>query len=170
MATRNMTPDAIAFQKRTGLKLGKRIYQGHGDIYKLKSYPNRLVKIVMNDGTDDIKIIRYLYRSKNPAVVKLHKVGVLNNIKTNYGDYKNYYYYVMDRLSLIPKKQRRNYVNEIQLALECDDDISHMPRKVNNFVNKAKKLKYFHHDIHDGNIMQDKRGQLKFVDLESFMW
>jgi hypothetical protein len=171
MATKNMTPDAIAFQKRTGLKLGNRIYQGHGDIYKLKNYSNRLVKIVPVDEPDDFKIIRYLHRSKNPSVVKLHKVGVLRNIKDEYGDVSSYYYYIMDKLSMIPKKCRQNYVNEIDLVLSCGEPISNdIPRKIKYFINKARQLKYNHHDIHSHNIMQNKKGSLKFVDLESFMW
>lgn len=169
MTTKAITPQD-AFQKRTGLKLGSRIYSGHGDIYKLKDYPNRLVKIVKTDDTDDIKIIRYLHRSKNPAVVKIHKVGVLKVYL--YDDYypDNYYYYVMDKLSLIPRKCRQNYVNEIDFALSCDETLSSdMPRKIKNFVKKARKLKYSHQDIHDGNVMQNKRGTIKLVDLESFI-
>jgi hypothetical protein len=171
MTIKNMSPDKLAFQKKTGLTLGKRIYSGHGDIYKLKNYPNRLVKIVEFDDLNDFKIIKYLHRSKNPSVVKLHKVGVLRNVKDEYGDVSSYYYYIMDKLSLIPKKCRQNYVNEIDLVLSCGEYISNdIPRKIKYFVKKARQLKYDHHDIHSYNIMQNKKGSLKFVDLESFMW
>src|ERR1700693_5240584 len=89
-----------AFQKQTKLKLGKRLYTGNGDIFLLKGYPKRVVKIVY-DSYDDcstkdaVRILKYLQRSKNPAVVKIHRIGSFKY------DGTTGYYYVMDKLKLL---------------------------------------------------------------------
>jgi hypothetical protein len=184
MPARPLSPQESAFQEQTKLKLGKIIYRGDGDIYRILGYPNRLVKIVPtygDFGTERLKVLKYLQRSKNPAVVKLHRVGIFSTLNPEAsvaipGSYRtqpeyHYYYYVMDRLTLLPRKGRTDQVMNIGAVLEEGERLNKgTPRKVQNFIRKARKLKYQHHDIHEWNIMQDKRGSLKFIDLESFMY
>ena len=156
-----------AFQKQTKLKLGKRLYSGNGDIFLLKNYPKRVVKVVY-DSYDDcpvnkaIRILKYLQRSKNPAVVKLYRVGSFKY------DSQTGYYYVMDRLKLLPNHQRDTYADVIRDEIE-GGPLLVPDAKVKSFIRAARKIKYEYTDIHGYNIMLDKRGDIKFVDLESFM-
>lgn len=156
------------FQKRTGLRLGKRLYSGDGSIYQLLDHPTKVVKVVYSYRARTkrmMPILQYFKEVQTSAIVKLHEIGQFN-IGSGYGS-KNYYYYVMDRL----KKIRRNVslVNRISTYICLREPIiKNESQAVKMFVKKVSKLKYMHRDIHGGNIMKSSRGSLKFVDLESF--
>jgi len=147
------------------LKLGRKLYSGDGDIFNLKDYPDRVVKVVSDSystAQDALRVLKYLQRSKNPAVVKLYRVGSFKH-ESQAG-----YYYVMDKLKLFPRNQRENYADDIREALEAGRNPGSNV-KVKSFIKAARQLKYEHTDIHSYNIMKDKRGNIRFVDLESFM-
>lgn len=172
MLAQKLPVEARVFQKRTGLKLGKVRYQGDGDVYPLKNYPNRLVKIVPhynNRLKKVLEILKYLQESKSPAVVKIHRIG---HFTAPYYDNKKqeFYYYIMDKLALLPRNNRSSLVNKIANALFDNNLDPKAPTKVKVFVNQARKLKYEYADIHEGNILRGKGGALKFIDLESFMF
>ena len=93
-----------------------------------------------------------------------------------YGGPITNYYYVMDKLKPLPKPKNSAYyyeppmVDDIRGVLEENGCTCRLAPKVKRFCKEALKLKYKHCDIHGGNIMQNKRGALKFVDLESFTY
>lgn len=160
--------DYAVLEKKVRLKLGKRLYQGDGEIYELVNYPNRVIKIVCTYSPrvgDNLKIIKHLQKSKTPAVVRIHKAGAF---KTDTGG--NYYYYVMDRLK--PLTGKKVYAKIINPVFHCVWDGGPPPKnalpEVKSFLKKVRSLPYHYGDIHAGNIMKTPRGALKFVDLESF--
>ena len=188
MPSRELTPAEITFQAQTGLQLGKKIYSGNGNVYRLKGYPARLAKIASAYSDSvlrrTIKVLRYLKRNQSPAVVKIYQMGHFM-AKLGYDGAPNtqlyYFYYVMEKLRLLPASGREKkvwtigahldndqyYIERLQEMGETTDSVR-LPPKVRTFINRARALKYSHTDIHDWNIMQDKRGTLKFIDLESF--
>lgn len=186
MPLRKLTPAQIVFQKKTGLQLGRRIYSGDGEIYQIEGYPNRLVKIVDsydNEARHRMKVLRYLKRSKNLAVVKIYQIGSFKaKLSASSNEIWSHYYYVMEKLKLLPASGREKKICAIGAALDNNEyhikrlkkmgetkKSVRLPRKIRSFINRARIIKYTHCDIHEGNIMQDKRGTLKFVDLESFI-
>lgn len=164
------------FQQETNLTLGKRIYSGDGDIYQLKDHPNKVVKIVWcytaSICPKRVKLLEDLQKINNASVVRIHKVGSFTtDITADTGTADHYYYYVMDKLSLIPRRGRRSQVTHIAIALEEEAPVpSKATNRVKYFIRNARRLPYSYEDIHEWNIMATKRGSFKFVDLESFMF
>jgi hypothetical protein len=180
MPSKKLTPEQREFQNHSGLKLGRRIYQGDGCIYRLHKYPDRVVKIAENyrHRFNSLGILEYIMNSKNPAIVKLYKIGSFTAIRRVEGKSveQEYYYYVMDKLKLIPIGLRESKVSAIETALYFPENKEYikqyeryMTSKVKTFITHARKIKYTYHDFHEWNIMQNKKGALKFIDLESFM-
>src|SRR5271166_1138665 len=134
MRARPLKPEESAFQKQTRLKLGKVLYEGDGTLYRILGKPNQVVKIVpaydLVEDKESLKILRYLQRSKNPAVVKLHRVGSFKATNPAFDPnssypspyYSNpdivYYYYVMDKLKSLPRKGRTGKVMSISAYLD----------------------------------------------------
>lgn len=153
-----------AYQKATKLKIGFVLSTGNGDVYTLEDYPSRLIKIVKWDhvsrnlGTIDqvVKLLTYLSKSKNTAIAKIYKHGTFT-LKGN-----KYFYYVMERLNLY------NSANDVMYDLYLDNKGKSVKEK--KFIQAVKKLKYRYKDCHGGNCMQDAMGNLKLIDLESFLW
>jgi hypothetical protein len=148
------------------LKLGPKLKNGNGKIYGLKKYPKRLVKIDESLDLDDrrflMKIIRYLKKNENKAVVNLYEHGVLAG---------GAHYYVMDKLASLKDKWNRG--DRIATYLYGSEVVSKAESpELKLFVKRARKLfdKYGYGDIHGGNIMLDADGNYKFVDLESFTY
>jgi hypothetical protein len=180
MPSKKLTPEQREFQNHSGLKLGRRIYRGDGCIYRLDKYPNRVVKIAENHRSrfNSLGILEYIMNSKNPAIVKLYKIGSFTAIRRVEGKSveQKYYYYVMDKLKLIPIGLRESKVSAIETALYFPENKEYikqyeryMTSKVKTFITHARKIKYTYYDFHEWNIMQNKKGALKFIDLESFM-
>lgn len=157
------------FEKKSGLKLGKAVRGTYGLIYNLKDYPNRVVKIVGDwCAAITLETIKTLKSLKGIPVVKVFQYGALSD---------NYYYYVMERLRKI--KGNSDWVYEMENwgsgsgdYVYYDCKLSEAPPKVKTFF-KAARTTYSKHglrydDLHGGNIMQNSRGVLKFIDLESF--
>jgi hypothetical protein len=153
------------FEKKTGLKLGKLLKGGNGKIYSLKDYPKRVVKI---DGTLDaddrqyvMRIIKYLKKSKNTVVVKIHKAGIIRG---------GYHYYVMDKLK--PLKDKWNTGDRLSQYIHGEEVPRFESPKVKAFVKGVIALsgRYYYADLHGGNIMLSEGTSLKLVDLESFTY
>ncbi|NJO03868.1 MAG: hypothetical protein HC880_21305 [Bacteroidia bacterium] len=147
------------------MKLGPKLKNGNGKIYGLKKYPKRLVKIDETLDLDDrrflMKVIRYIKKNKNKAVVNLYEHGVLAG---------GAHYYVMDKLS--PLKDKWNRGDRLASYLYGGTIPPTETPQLVSFVKEARKLldKYEYGDIHGGNIMLDADGNYKFVDLESFTY
>lgn len=166
-----------AFEKKTKLTLGRRIYSGNGELYNIVGQPSRVVKIFNPDTSlkNVNKVFRYLKRVNSSSVAKIYKCGSFTSSE-GYGGPITNYYYVMDKLKPLPKPKNSAYyyeppmVDDIRGVLEENGCTCRLAPKVKRFCKEALKLKYKHCDIHGGNIMQNKRGALKFVDLESFTY
>lgn len=166
-----------AFKNKTKLSLGRRIYSGNGELYNIVGRPSKVVKIFDPDVPlkKVSKVFRYLKRKNNSSVAKIYECGSFS-YTSNYSDNITQYYYVMDKLKPLPKLKNSSYyydhpmVDDIRGVLEDDGCVCRLAPKVKRFCTEALKLQYRHCDIHSGNIMQNKRGALKFVDLESFTY
>lgn len=158
-----MTDEKI-FEKKIKLKLGKQIAGGNGFVYELKEYPTRFIKIVdwdyvshaLHDLSKVIQLLNYLSKTKNTSVAKVYNVGTFahNN--------NTYFYYVMQKL------RKTEDAWEAMDAL-YNKRVGSTP-KIKKFIKEVKRLKYSYKDCHGGNCMQDAKGNLKLIDLESFLW
>lgn len=158
-----------AFHKATGLNLDRKIYSGNGEIYTIRDHKDKVVKVVCAGSINpskEIKFFKYLKRNKNPAIVKLFQIGALKIRDDCYSYYC--YYYVMERLKLMPPKMMYNDFGDLAEGV-CGGSVPGGARKsIQTFVKNAKKIKYKYGDLHEYNVMRSKNGSLKFVDLESF--
>jgi hypothetical protein len=176
MALQKLSPPEAKFQKLTGIKLGKVMYEGDGNVYPIRGQRGRLVKIVPSDRQgiqNAMEVLEYLYHSKSPAVVRLHQIGHFK-APYDYGNGRNmwyYYYYVMDKLKEMPRSGRHEKIIKIGSSIYNKSPLH--PRtspKLKSFIEAARQLKYSYGDVHEYNILQNKNGELKFIDLESFMF
>lgn len=155
------------FEKATQYKLGRRIYSGDGVIYTLKGQPNRLVKI--NDRQiDRFKKIVKICKANNPSVVKIYDYGTFLN---SYGE--KAYFYVMQKLKPLPHKDSdstNDLMNLIEDASWNKEAPFFVSDKLKQFILQSKKLKLEYRDVHSGNIMLDRFGNFKYIDLESFTY
>lgn len=158
-----MEPHEVAFEKATKLKLGKRMYSGDGDIYQLKGYPNRLVKIVYYNA-DRFAKIKKVCSSKNASIVKIHKCGTFTSNKSKS------YYYIMDKLKPLPNEYEDTVIDIIGDFSFTKKYPYFISKKLKSFLASTSKLKYKYADIHSGNIMLDRFGNFKYIDLESFTY
>lgn len=164
-----------AFHYKTGIKLGRKIYSGNGDIYHLIGYCARLVKIdhsyrtfnELKEMKSIVDKLKYLHKQNNPSVVKLYDVGTFKHSRN--GDVHHAYYYIMEKLNLLPHKGRWHLVSDLRATIESNIplDPAH-PRKFHRFIERAQQLSLIHSDLHEYNLMVDKKGTPKFIDLESF--
>lgn len=175
------TKQLKAFEKRTGYKLGSRFQEvADGELYNLKGFPDRLVKIVWTgfhaaQAYRAQAILSKLQYINNYAVVKLHDVGTFSFINEEYGgvNKKNFnYYYVMDKLQKLPRKGWGDYGSNIKLIRDAIFNSKRLPKGIDNnlrvFIKRIRQVDYFYYDMHIGNVMQNHRGTLKVIDLESF--
>jgi serine/threonine protein kinase len=152
-------------------KLGKHIKCRSGWIWQLADQPDKLIKITQ-DQTDFWlirnlnTIAKYLNDVDSPAVVKIHDYGsvVLDSSAP-------YHYHVMDKLEPLPKTKDTFWVEDI--LTEYYYHRRNVPwfcsEQIRCFLSQLKKLKYKYHDLHSQNVMLDRNGKLKLIDIESFL-
>lgn|SRR5574337_16839 len=156
----------IEFEQKSGLKLGAVITNGNGKVYNLKGYPNRVVKIASIYDQESLNyflnLLGKLKKMKSKIIVRIHQFGHISGYN---------YYYVMDKLRVMGGN-RWDKGDMIQEYLYGERLRSNELSQVKTFVKKARVLerRYHYGDVHGGNIMQNGRGALKFVDLESFTY
>ena len=164
-----MTAVKDALNKK--FSLGKSIRCRSGWMWYLKDKPNRIIKVTQDEsdlklGVNFDKVLNYLKQIQSPSVVKVYEFGsVIIKGKSPY------YYHVMEQLFPIPNNADGLWVEKIlwdyyynhrKIPAFCSKNIQ-------NFLLRIKKLKIKHHDLHLGNIMLDRFGKLKLIDLESFL-
>lgn len=166
------------FEKHTKLKLGKCIYNfGTSTIYYINNNPNKIIKFCsmkeykMSDKISHsyvnklFSLIKFFQHKKSSPVVKIHK----------YGKFKNnddiYYFYVMDKLKPIKPllMERDQLAFEIEKSINYQVVLADLPQPAKSLVRQLINCKYKYADFHGGNIMKNKKGEFKLIDLESFI-
>ena len=104
------------------------------------------------------RIVNKQINNKDKDIVKVYSWKPLLSYK---GYYK--YKYSMDRLLDIEKEDRQDIC---RFTYNRDRD-SYNNKKLFDFLMRADKKGY--RDIHDQNIMTDKKGNYKLIDLEGFI-
>ena len=121
-----------------------------------------VVKVGIDYNDDLIKIINYLRYNQNSSTVNIFSAG--------YGN--KFYYYVMEEMFPLSLQERDlfdklGYREFIAKRQPLTYDKRKFKKEV-KFINNIYKNKFYQRDPHYGNIMKDKVGNYKFVDLESF--
>lgn len=160
-------PFILAFEKRSKMTINKVI--AHGCVYSIKKYPNRVVKIEAMDSYyngDDKSIvsrIKYFKNKKYSHVVKIFDVGIFTFEQVKY------YYYVMEKLKPLPDNSCNRIINTFENFYRSGRKISKkLSRAMQTFIAKSNKMQLYYADLHAGNVMMDRNGNYKFIDLESF--
>ena len=168
-----LTPPEKLLEKKTGLKLGKRIYHVYDcAVYAIHGQPNRLVKLVSPDEACDVrgrmKCLKNIVKQNNPGVVKVFQLG---SFTIRSGEFEGqHYFYVMRRLKPLKIKSKAIIIDRLAEAIENHTRPTiTIPRKLLDLVEQVKPLKLAYWDMHSGNIMQDSSGKCKFIDLEGFL-
>lgn len=115
---------------------------------------------------DDVKRLfqklRYLKRTKPKHVMRIEQFGqILHPFYTN----TVCYYYVAERLYPL-KKDDRKYIQYFQGEPTVIDPAKVRPSII-DAVRYAYRARY--KDLHDNNVMQNKRGTCKLIDIEGFV-
>jgi serine/threonine protein kinase len=116
-------------------------------------------------------VLTWIESTNPPNVVTVYshdRVGTLNN--------EVVYYYVTQKLSPLSQEESKAIKNHVFAEL-VKGKTTYVPSnvssttsdKVNAFFDRAKELKFQHLDIQPANIMRDRLGNLKFIDIESFI-
>lgn len=159
-------PFIVAFEKRSKMTINKMI--AHGSIYSLKKYPSRVVKIEAMDNyfIDDnqtLSRIKYLKNKNYSHVVKIFDAGSFTF------EHVKYYYYVMEKLNPLPEKTGHRIINTFESFYKSRRKISKkLSKAMQTFIAKSNKMQLYYADLHEGNVMMDRHGNYKFIDLESF--
>lgn len=156
----------LFLEKQCGFKIGKRIYAQNGAWLFISG--NYVVKVYQTNSYytfDKIKpVLEWVAATKPKNVTKVF----------NYGNFflegQEYYFYVMEQLNKLPETYDQELVGIVSSygLLSDQESFKLLAPKVRNFVRAYSHAKFAYHDLHEGNIMIDKRGTLKFVDLEGF--
>jgi hypothetical protein len=163
-------------EKILKLNFGRKIYScGNAKIFELKKYSARVIKIVlMTDDFDDYheqnyvklkSIIAWAKKNNNPSVAKVFKFG-----KFKLGG-NEYYYYVMEKLEKLPSKLYSDDFIDLMLVVYVDGIYKFtefLEPRIKKFIDGAQAMPFQYIDLHQGNIMKAKNGNLKFVDFEGF--
>lgn len=115
---------------------------------------------------------------RRSSVAKIYKWGVLPMPIFSPG-----YFILMERLTPIHFDMREFFTDfrdrylvdylmgedkisnsDYWVDLETDDQ-----KRVKHFLRSVRQMKWWHHDLHGRNVMQDKKGNLKMVDMDSLM-
>ncbi|MFA6609072.1 MAG: hypothetical protein WCT07_04170 [Candidatus Paceibacterota bacterium] len=156
-------------QKR--FKLGRPIRCRSGWLWHLKNKPNRIIKVTQDDSDAKLgdkfdKLLGYLVEINSSSVVKVYEFG---SIKIE--NEAPYYYHVMERLFPIPKNKDEIWIQDI--LFEYYYHRKSIPvfctKNIQEFLIKIKQLKFKYNDLHSRNIMLDRCGKMKLIDLESFL-
>ena len=164
-------------EKLVKLNFGSEIYNVRGArIFNLKRFSSRVIKVVQmtDDYGDDYhsnnyiklkKIIAWAKKNNNPGVAKVFKFGKFKVAGIEY------YYYVMEKLKKLPNSLYND--DFIDLLLQAYSGTYYrftdfLDPKIKKFISHAQAMPFHYLDLHQGNIMKDKSGSLKFVDFEGF--
>ena len=150
----------------SGYEAGNFIAKGDfGKVYSVKGARNLVIKVARFDPgyyvIEDIEeVLSYFYNRDIKSVVKIYGYGWVTNSKDAY------YFYVMDRLYSVPyskfKKISNVYNNRDYKKIDNDN-------RAKSFIRSATRLKYTYDDLHSKNLMRDKFGNYKLIDLEGFI-
>ena len=149
-------------EKKIKHKIGKCIYNMYGSYIFLSG--NKILKVVESNeyhSYDKIrKIISWVKKSKSKHIVKIYDSGQF----TTSG--RKYYFYVMERLIPLPLSYDTDLIDIIDSRHETSLEL--FKPKVSEFVMSFDAMKLTYVDLHERNVMMDRFGNYKLVDLEGF--
>ena len=142
------------------VKLGKFLGSGvDGEVYAARD--GKAIKISSRELTqDNIDIFNHFIRYPNKYTVKLY----------SYGKCGEGYWYLMDRLIPLSKRDIDYFksVNYVSILYNGHRIPATAPIKVKEFLRGLWLNKYYQRDPGYQNIMKDRFGNYKFIDLETF--
>jgi hypothetical protein len=105
-----------------------------------------------------VKVINKQIKNKDPDIVRVYNLKLLSS-KDKYFTYK----YSMDKL-FDPTKDELKDICRYSYDLNRD---TYSNKKLFDFMQRIDKKGYL--DLHDENVMVDKSGNYKLIDLEGFL-
>lgn len=160
---------------RNLFKLGKPIRGRSGWLWELEDKPNKILKVTQDPDPSFLKrfnkILSYFQQIDSPSVVKVHEFGIAQSNDSHWG--MPFHYHVMEKLIPIPKGTYVPHEMFIDLLSSYYFNRQTIPFFLSdnmiNFIKDLRKLKYRYYDLHYDNIMQNKVGKFKIIDLEAFL-
>lgn len=162
--------------------LGKTIYKAHdySGLWLSKDNPKQVIKIFLISNTKSKfkqkkrlnDLFNYLVCEKNPSIVKIYDYGFIeenNNL---------YFYYIMEKLEKFNMKrvelelwtdiinQLYSYIKQYNYHPNYNFGLS---SKIKKFILNISNIDYYYDDLHCYNLMVDNKGNIKLIDLESFI-
>jgi len=161
-------------QQKSGLQLNKRIYSVYDcSVYSIKGQSDKLLKLVClpieeTNLRDRLAVLRYIIKRNNPGIVKVFQ---LRSFTIRGGNLKGrYYFYTMEKLRPLSIKRKNIIIDHLAEMVETGIPTKvKIPNKLLKLVQQVKSIRYPYWDMHSGNIMEDKLGRAKFIDLEGFL-
>lgn len=147
-------------------KLGERKKRMFADLYPYGK--NQVLKISYDLEKNEQKFLELLKWARNKKnIVKINKFGQLKD---------GTIWYVMDKLLPIKKSNIRKIFDSYGIEYnccvlngeKCECGEKYHSLKIKKFFSYINKYKYFYIDMHSGNVMKEKNGNYKLIDLEGF--
>ncbi len=149
-------------EKRIKHKVGKCIYNMFGSYIFLSG--NKVLKVVESGeyhSYQKIKgILSWVKKTKPKHVVKIYDEGQF----TISG--RLHYFYVMEKLIPLPASYDTDLINIIENRVETSIEL--LKPKVAEFIVAFDNCSRTYVDLHERNVMMDRFGNYKLVDLEGF--
>lgn len=134
-----------------------------GDVYDLGF--NKVIKFSNFNNevfSSDIKIIlktlKFIKENKQRNLPKVYDFGKID---------KNIYFYICEKLFPISNKEQR-IIGKLYEIYEDQNKINLKTKNekiINDYINIFKNKNFLVNDLHESNIMKDKRGSYKLCDL-----
>lgn len=181
-------------------KAGKFISEGaDGECFELLNDPNKVIKFCVlydcNTNIDSIysktyKLLNFIKNNNLSAYVKVHEHNFLKHgLRATCVGKQKYllYYYIMDKLYNITNDEKKvfhsilshedrgvikNYSTESSKDILCglQRGLDFNLEKIMMFLENLKKSPIVHLDLHPRNIMKDRKGNFKLIDLDRIDW
>jgi RIO-like serine/threonine protein kinase len=144
------------------------------DGYVYQYGPNRVLKVstfAFHNPRVAIERVKFFLQRPHKHVVNVYACGLIGEV----------YWYEMEQLRPLSEEEvnifyevfenHDEYMADLgatwQLRIYKKHRKSRLHRRMLRFLRQAQKLPLIHHDLHNDNIMKDRRGKYKLIDVES---
>lgn len=137
-------------------KIGKQLGSGaFGKVFTIYGKPNKIIKLSNAISALRARELEKVFNKLKSASSKyMSKLYDYNFVKINT---RYYFYYIAEKL----------FEADYEATSNLCYDYYEKPSKC-EYVKYFNNKKLFHRDVHEYNIMKNKSGRLKLIDLDSF--
>lgn len=136
---------------------------GSGSVYEFEDKVIKIAKPYLSFD-EDLETLEFFKNNRFKAVSKIYDYGIINTSN------KKYIYCICEKMQMISYKLERQlpsygiHLSDSLLKKYSESKLL----KLKSFANDVKKIPYRYTDFFFCNLMQNKHGTLKLIDIVSF--